>query len=31
MSSAQEYRELLTHIADQKENWSVTSEQPFIM
>ncbi len=31
MSSAQEYRELLTRIADQKENWSVTSDQPFII
>ncbi len=31
MSSAQAYRELLTRIADQKENWSVTSEQPFII
>lgn len=31
MSSTQEYRELLTRIADQKENWSVTSLQPFII
>ena len=31
MSSTQEYRELLTRIADQKENWSVTSQQPFII